>query len=452
MRTIDPRFSRRQLIQVAAGAGIATVLTNQPAMAQEDVELRVVGFRVAPEEQGIPLDEAYQEFLANFQEANPGITIDALETPPEFDTQLLVDLATGTAPDVWAQDSASLAPLIANGSVLDMRQAVELVPEFDLDRFWPNVLELHKRDDGSIYGVPNDFTPVMIYYNPEVFEKTGVDVPQPGWTWDDLLETAKLMTLDSEGRNRNDPNFDADNVVQWGYRSRQYYADWLYRVWENGGDVISPDGTTTKGYLDSPETIEAIQWHADLLLVHGVSPTPNSMDQLNQSGPFTDRFLKGEFAMYDRGHWELVGLQASPEYRPERVAVVGQPKKINAETVIWESSFVINSSLEGAKLEAACKFVEAATSPEYQDTKVLTGIAISGIQESAEAAVEVSALPEIEQAFIDEIPNGRPSVGATHPNGFMIDERLTSMMERILNGSSVEDEVARTIEEIDREL
>ncbi len=447
-------LSRRTVMRYGAGMAGGALLAQgaRRAAAQEDVTLRVIGFRVVPEEQGSPLDLAYQQFLEDFQAAHPNVTVDALETPPEFDTQLLVDLAAGTAPDIWQQDASTLARLVDGGHVLDMRRAVELVPELNLDRFFPTVLAIHEAPDGAIYNLPNDYTPMVIYYNPLAFERAGVPVPTVDWTWDDLLEKARLLTLDSEGRNAADPEFDAENIVQYGFRVRQFVFEWIYRVWANGGDVISPDGTTVSGSLDSPETIETIQFLRDMVLEHHVSPPPATLEQMTQSVGFLDRFLTGEFAMFDRGHWELVGLQNSAEYAPEAVAVVGQPARKSSATVIYESSWAIRADLEGDQLLAACQFVNAATDRQYQDTKVITGIAIAANQASAEAAVEQAASPEIEQVFIDETANGRAPYGAKFANWPAVELLIDSMMERILAGGDVAEEVASAVEEINREL
>ncbi|MGH2557983.1 MAG: ABC transporter substrate-binding protein [Thermomicrobiales bacterium] len=448
------QISRRTIMRYGAGIAGGAILAQgaQRAAAQEDVTLRVIGFRVLPEEQGSPLDTAYQQFLEDFQAAHPNVTVDALETPPEFDTQLLVDLAAGTAPDIWSQDASTLARLVDGGHVLDMRQAVELVPELNLDRFFPTVLAIHEAPDGAIYDLPNDYTPMVIYYNPRAFEKAGVPVPTADWNWDDLLEKAKLLTIDSEGRNAADAEFDAENIVQYGFRVRQFVYEWIYHVWANGSDVISEDGTTVSGFLDSPETIETIQFLRDLVLEHHVSPPPSTLDQLNQSVGFPDRFLRGEFAMFHSGHWELVGLQNSAEYAPEAVAVVGQPARKTNATVIYESSFAIRADLEGDKLLAACQFVNAATDTQYQDTKVITGIAIAGNQASAEAAVPQASAPELEQVFIDETANGRAPYGAKFATWPAVELLIDSMMERILAGGDVAEEVASAVEEINREL
>ena len=434
-----------------AGEGSPAAGTGAP---QAETSLRVMGFEVPANERGTPLDQAYQQFLDDFRAANPAIAVESLETPPEADTQILVDLSAGTGPDVWQQDASSLAKYVDAGVVLDMRRCMEVYPQLDLERFFPNVLAINQREDGSIYGLPNDFTPMMIFLSNPAFENAGVDKPQEGWTWDDLVDIAKRTTLDGEGRDRDDPAFDESDVVQWGYRVRQFAFEWIYRLWENGGDVLSPDGTTASGFLDSPQSIEAIQFHADLLLEHGVSPEPSVLDQMDQQLGFLDRFVNGEFAMFDRGHWELFGLMNTEGYEDGSIDVVGQPSKATGDTVIYQATWAVNASVadDPAKLQGACTFVDAATSPQYQDTKVITGIAISSTPDSAEKAFEESETPEIEEKFQAAVENGRPPWGsriATYP---AIELILDSMMERILNGSPVADEVASATEEINREL
>lgn len=422
------------------------------AVSAQDVELNVVGFVVPLEEQGTPLDEAYKTFIADFEAAHAGVTVNALETPPEFDTQLLVDLAAGTAPDVWNQDASTLARLVDAGYVLDMNECVALVPEFNLDRFFPSTLSIHQREaDGAVYGVPNDFTPMVIYYNTNSFERAGVDLPTSDWTWDEFVDVAERLTLDANGKNRQDADFDAENVVQWGFRVRQFSFEWLYRVWENGGDVISPDGTTASGYLDSPEAIEAITWLRDLALEQGVAPDPSTLDQMLQQAGFLDRFLAGDVAMFDRGHWELVGLQSNAAYEEGIFGVVGQPSKVADATVLYESGFVIRADIPEDKKTAACQFVEAATSRAYQDTKGITGIAISANQEAANAVAD-STESDIEKTFVAEVANGRPPYGSVYAKWPTIEQLLDSMMERILAGGDVAAEVAVAVEEINREL
>ena len=95
----------KRLVATLAALGLMATFTE----AQQPVTLRVVGFEVSAAEKGTPLDQAYKKFLADTQKAIPGLNIQSLETPPDFDTQLLVDLAAGTAPDLWSQDASPQA-------------------------------------------------------------------------------------------------------------------------------------------------------------------------------------------------------------------------------------------------------------------------------------------------------------------------------------------------------
>jgi multiple sugar transport system substrate-binding protein len=420
----------------------------------EPVTLRVLGFRVPPEEIGTPLDQAYQDFIAQFEEANPNVTVEALETPPDFDTQIMVDLTAGTAPDLWNQDASSLARLVDSGNLLDMNQCLEVVPELTTDRFFASTLGIHQREDGAIYGLPNDFTPMVIYYNPEAFERAGVELPTSDWTWEEFLDVAQRLTLDAEGRNAQDPDFDRENVTQYGFRVRKFIFEWIPFIWAAGGDVISPDGTTTDGYLNSPETIRTIEFLRDMINVHGVAPEISSLDQMTQEGGFLPVFLRGEVAMFPRGHWELVGLRNQEEYEEGRVAVVGYPVDANDSTVLYESGFVINAAVanDPAKLEAACRFVAQATDLGYQATKNLTGIAISGNQAAAEAALTDTEYPEIESVFVEEALDGRPPYGSLYAFYPVFETRIDLMMENILAGADVQEEVNLAVEELNREL
>ncbi len=457
---VDNRsVSRRAVLGGLAAAAAAPLLgacsgSSSDVSANGQVTLDVVGFEVDPDQRNTPLDNAYKKFLADFQKQHPKIKINSQQTPPNFDTQIIVDLASGSAPDLWSQDASSLAPLIQRNLLLDMRKCIKKVPSLDSARFFPSVLDIHRAKDGSLYGLPNDFTPMVVYYNPTSFAKAKMAPPKPNWTWDDQLQMAKQLTLDSSGRSRLDSSFDESNVVQWGYRLNKYTYGWVYRVWQNGGDVLSPDRTTASGFLDSDATVEAIQWYADLVLEHKVSPSPSTLDNLTHTSDFDTLFTQGKFAMFDSGHWELVGLAASKYYKPEMLAVIPQPRRKNADTVLYESSFVVRHDLPDDKIEAVAHFVDAATGRQYQDTKDLTGIALAGNEAAARASLTDRRSPfrRLDKTFVDVAANGRRPYGSILASYPTVEKLLDGMMEKILHGSSVKDEIHTTVQAVDQEL
>lgn len=454
------RTDRRSVLRWGVTAGL--LAGAAPALAacggsggdsDGKTTLRVVGFEVNPDEKGTPLDKAYKKFLSDFEAANPTIKIDSQQTPPEFDTKIIVDLASGTAPDLWSQDASSLAPLIERKLLLDMRQCLKKVPGLKLDRFFPSVLKIHEQH-GGIYGLPNDFTPMVVYYNPSLFKARQVDEPKDGWTWDDLLAAAKTLTRDDSGRSADDSGFDAKNVKTWGYRASKYTYSWVFRVWQNGGDVLSPDRSTASGYLDSDATLEALQWHADMVLKHKVSPAPSALDAMTQKSSFDAEFVKDRFAIFDSGHWELVGLTTAEGFTPDKLGVVQQPRRKQSATVLYESSFVVRHDVEPEKLEAIAKFVDAATGPKYQDTKAVTGIAIAANRSAAEASLQdkSSQFADVDDVFIKAADLGRPPSGSQLAKYPTIEGMLDDMMDRIMRSGDVEKEVGTAIKAINREL
>ena len=64
--------------------------------------------------------------------------------------------------------------------------------------------------------VGKDFSTCAIYVNGGLFEKAGLTLPREGWTYDEYLSLAQQLTLDSQGRNAADPQFDPDDIVQYG--------------------------------------------------------------------------------------------------------------------------------------------------------------------------------------------------------------------------------------------
>ena len=436
----------------------ALALVPVAALAQDDaVTLNVVGVSVPPEEIGTPLDLAYQSLVTSFQEANSNVSINVIEQPPEFETQVMVDLAAGTAPDVWRAGQAMLPELIEGSYILDVRQCADLTPDLTMDRFIPSILAIHQPEgpDGPVYGVPNGFTPMVFYYNPESFERAGVEPPTSDWTVEEFLDIVQRLTLDANGNNAQSPDFDPANIEQYGVRVRKFFVlENLPWVWTFGGDIISEDGTTTDGYLNSPETIEAITFLRDLVLEQHVAPEPGALDQMTQERAFPAVFLDGGVAMFPRGQWELVGLQNQENYDVGRVAVVGYPVGARDATIAFEDGWVINTAVanDPAKLQAACSFIDFATSPVFQDSKAVTGLEISANQSVADMASEVSQWPDVQATFVEEADDALPDPNTRFTFFAIVEPRLDLMMENILAGADVQEEVDLAVEEINREL
>jgi multiple sugar transport system substrate-binding protein len=104
--------------------------------------------------------------------------------------------------------------------------------------------------------------PGVLYCNTDAFAEAGVELPpkdwaKSGWTWDDFVDAAKKLTK---------PNGERWGALVFPDTS----LETVFPV-SNGGDgIYSKDAT--RFALAEPQGAEAIQWVADLALVHKAHP------------------------------------------------------------------------------------------------------------------------------------------------------------------------------------
>ncbi|WP_215698988.1 extracellular solute-binding protein [Clostridium sp. MCC353] len=105
--------------------------------------------------------------------------------------------------------------------------------------------------DGKLYAVALWESSVGIYYNKEMLEEAGIEVPETqdqAWTWDELYETAKQLKKEKQfGITLN------TNQSQITY----YYSPLLEQL---GSCLANPEGTKTDGYLNSKESVEVAEF------------------------------------------------------------------------------------------------------------------------------------------------------------------------------------------------
>ncbi len=274
------RFTRRQalrgLFAVGAGAalaacapaatqapaspGAAATEAEAPAAAGEQVTLRVSGW-------GDVLGKTEMlegPFFGSFKEANPNVTI-VYEPAPwnEYWTKIQTQAASGTVYDVYAMSVAYGWDYANKGISLDLQPYIEAEINTD-DYFMEMELSCHRYPDmqnGDLYAFPIRWVGANLFYNKDIFDEVGQAYPDETWTYDDMLNAAKNLTL-KEG----------DTFKRWGMAAPSGHEAVDSLIKANGGAVLSPDYRTC--LLNEPIAIESIQWCVDSILTHAVAPTP----------------------------------------------------------------------------------------------------------------------------------------------------------------------------------
>ncbi len=370
-----------------------------------------------------------QEVFAEFERRFPDVEIqqERIPNPQDYVRKLLLSFVAHSEPDVIRLDASSAAVFIDNGVLKDLTPFIEGERGINLNDYYTNVVDIGRRGD-ALYAIPVDFTPLVVYYNREMFDEAGVAYPEPGWTWEEFLEKARQLTKGE----------------QYGYVFINWMPGWLPWVWNNGGDVIDSEGRAV-GVADSAATIEAVTWLRDLVTKEKVAP---SLSQIAAEG--ADLFANGQAAMETSGHWRMVSFASARNITLDDVGVAPLPvarRGADPVTVIYESGWSIGKGCKNP--EIAWEFIRYYTSYEVQQKVQQTGIGVCARKDIArERATDAR-----EQRFLDIVPSGRAPWGATIQGYDFVEAEGQREMDAILkSGRDPQLVLGRLAKSIEREL
>ena len=112
----------------------------------------------------------WDDTVAAFEEANPGVTIEMQSVQnEEMDGKLQTALNSGDAPDIFmARGGGKLADVVSAGQVMDLTSGITDATESALG----GVLSAFEVD-GKIYGVPTAVLPSGIFYSEDAVRRRG---------------------------------------------------------------------------------------------------------------------------------------------------------------------------------------------------------------------------------------------------------------------------------------
>jgi multiple sugar transport system substrate-binding protein len=238
---------------------------------------------------GDPQEIASQTAIAEaFHAANPDITVnvDVSDWTAYWD-KLQTGLAGGAAPDVFAMDGPLFPDYQSRDVLLDLKPLIDR-DGYDTTQLAEQGVADFTTADGGQYGLPRDLNTIVLYYNKAMFDAAGIPYPDETWDWAKLTEVAKQLTKDEDGDGKPE---------QWGFYTETTDMEnfWLSAVWQNGGDVLAPDGKST--VLNTDQAAGGIQFLQDLIWKDKVMPDPAV------SAETGDAFEQGQAAMEANGSW-----------------------------------------------------------------------------------------------------------------------------------------------------
>lgn len=248
-----------------------------------------VAFWGSPEE-----IEIITQSIKPWQAEHPEINVRFEHTPfTGYTSKILTRVAGGAAPDVIATEVNMFVSFAAKKVLEDLNPYIAQDPSFSVGDFFPEGIKRFTVN-GQLLAIPRDTAPfACVFYNKDLFDRAGVPYPSDDWTWDEMLERAKKLTVvDELGR-----------VRQYGF----YGWAWQTFVYGAGGALVDREEEPTRCLLDSEASKRGLQFYADLVLKHKVMPAPVAL--VNMGMGVDIMFSSGRLAMFFSGIWETPSLR-----------------------------------------------------------------------------------------------------------------------------------------------
>lgn len=332
-----PAVSSPDAPQTAA-SNQAPTQASVPASAATQPQGEITVWNFQPAE----AQETWQGLVDAFNEEHPGITVKMQNFPEdEFFTKLTASLAAGTPPDVWTWFGSTEEFERGHVQALD-----EFMQRDNVDpKQWFPIAQERLTHDGKWYGVPLDVAIALVVYNKDLFDAKGIPYPDGTWTVDEFTALAEKLTDKDTGIYGTDfggwvgiVNVESPMGDNWG------------------ADMISPDGRTAVGYLDSDKVEQVLDW--SLNMYHSGWSVPAEVTE--SLGGYMRPFAAGKVAISRTALWSLNIFRDAPF----KWDVTSFPTVEGGEAHSWMDSQGLLMAAQSQNKEAAWQFMKFVSGEE----------------------------------------------------------------------------------------
>ncbi len=320
-----------------------TATAEEAAPAEEISEEVTINFWHHYSAQSAENETLENVLIPAFEAENPGIKVNAVSHEwADLHEKILISAKSDTLPDVARLDSAWVPEFKEAGILVPLDEEMD-----DYQSVADGLLESAMSTaiiDGHAYGLALNTNTKILFYNVEAFKEAGLEAPK---TMEDFINAIKALS----GNNENGQQV-------WGY-DEPALAGWNLCpfIWSYGGEITNEEQTQASGYLNSPETVAAIQMLADLYKEGSITGW-NSGDI-----PMTDGFGTGRYMMLLEGPWKVEELAGA--YPDLQYATVEMPAGEGGSHSVLGGEDI--SMFNSANKEAAWKFMQFMTGTYAQE-------------------------------------------------------------------------------------
>ena len=348
-----------------------------------------------------------------FQELHPNITVEFQGIPAEeMVDRLTTQVAGGNPPDTVFLDQGAVVDFASRNTLVDLGPYAEKSIAVVRDDYVPAFLDAVLWED-KLYGLPYDGESTGLFYRTDLFEAAGIAGPPT--TWEELQAAAEALTGDG----------------QYGYilfaPEAAYY--WYPYLWQNGGEVYSPDGTEIA--FDSEAGKEAAEFYVGLAQY---SP-PDFLNSNSYDGRIA--FATGQVGMYVAGAWFASVMEDEFPDITGMWSAAPLPEKERCATTIAGDALVMPVLGQNQNHDAAWKWIEFLSAPRNLALWTLGTPEAPGstlpTRQSLLDDPEVFALNPVLEGFAEQMACGVTG-GAPNPRASEVELALNNALGRAIYG------------------
>jgi ABC-type glycerol-3-phosphate transport system substrate-binding protein len=304
-------------------------------------------------------NDVQKAVFESFAKENPGIipelqfiTSDSFgQNWNGFLMKIQTMIASGNAPDVISLGLEGVGLLSMNDLAAPLDDYIAAHPEdlasIQAEGINEDLLKIFEVD-GKIYGYPYEANSVVTHIRKDIFEESGISLPESDWTWQDLRDI-------SEKIKASNPDVFAF-AVPTNFFCLQAF------LYSNGAAPLNDTWDTAA--INSPESVEAFQFLQDAIFKYGYAPQPS------QTMTPESLFIQGKVAMHWSGRWVSNDYNASELYDKVYVQTMPAGKGGNISCA-GTACFVV---LKSSKVQdAAMKVALWGAGEDYVRTFMTTG-------------------------------------------------------------------------------
>lgn len=376
-----------------------------------------------------------QDFAERYQEQNPDVTITLNAVGYNvIREQLPIQLEAGSGPDLsFVSDLGGLH-----------EHYVDLTPHVDAaawEEAYGAVLPWYRAGtEGGIYGFHTEMTVTGPYVNLTLFEEAGVDLPEPGATWEDWAE-ATQQVMDETG------SYAGMVMDRSGHRMAGPAMSYGAAYFDESGQLVVDEGFRKFSEL-------MISWHESGLMPPDIWPAASGAKYTNGN----ELFFNQEVPFYMSGSWNTANVHENVGDAFDWAVVPVPCGPSGCGVMPGGQGFVAFKSGDAEREAAAAAFVAWMGAEEQAREWYARTFAIpahAGLQEEGldyQAAGASEAVAEALQTFTEmaataaeETPQAYDLQGSKF--GFVMYNATVQYLSAAMNGELTLDEALEKISE-----